>query len=127
MRGTISCGRVRWPIQPSLKSASPSESAAVSDPVRKIVVAGGGTAGWMWSSLLGRHFERQPVVITFVESSEIATVGVGEATVPAIREYFSAIGVDSYEVMAATQGTIKLGIEFEGWAHPGERFFHPFG
>jgi len=90
-------------------------------------VAGGGTAGWMMASLLGRHFERQPVVVTVVESSEIATVGVGEATVPAIREYFSEIGVDSYDVMRATQGTIKLGIEFEGWARPGERFFHPFG
>jgi tryptophan 7-halogenase len=110
-----------------LKNASLSEFAAVSDPVRKIVVAGGGTAGWMVASLLGRHFERQPVAITVVESSEIGTVGVGEATVPAIREYFQEIGIDAYEVMRATQGTIKLGIEFDGWARPGQVFFHPFG
>jgi hypothetical protein len=103
-----------------LKNASLSEFAAVSDPVRKIVVAGGGTAGWMVASLLGRHFERQPVAITVVESSEIGTVGVGEATVPAIREYFQEIGIDAYEVMRATQGTIKLGIEFDGWARPGQ-------
>jgi tryptophan halogenase len=81
----------------------------------------------MMAALLGRHFERQPVVITVVESSEIGTVGVGEATVPAIREYFREIGIDAYEVMRATQGTIKLGIEFDGWARPGQRFFHPFG
>jgi tryptophan 7-halogenase len=81
----------------------------------------------MMAALLGRHFERQAVAITVVESSEIGTVGVGEATVPAIREYFREIGIDAYEVMRATQGTIKLGIEFDGWARPGQLFFHPFG
>ena len=90
-------------------------------------MAGGGTAGWMMATLLGRHFERQPVAITVVESSEIGTVGVGEATVPAIREYFREIGVSDYEVMKATDGTVKLGIEFDGWAGVGSTFFHPFG
>jgi tryptophan halogenase len=110
-----------------LNSASLSEFAAVSEPVRKIVVAGGGTAGWMMAALLGRHFERQRVDITVVESSAIGSVGVGEATVPAILEYFREIGIDAYEVMRATQGTIKLGIEFDGWAGPDQLFFHPFG
>jgi tryptophan 7-halogenase len=110
-----------------LKNALRSEFAVVSERVRKIVVAGGGAAGWMMASLLGRHFERQPVIITVVESSQIGTVGVGEATVPAIHEYFREIGIDAYEVMRATQGTVKLGIEFDGWARPGRLFFHPFG
>jgi tryptophan halogenase len=96
-------------------------------PVRRVVVAGGGTAGWMMAALLGRHFERQPVAITVVESSDIGTVGVGEATVPAIRDYFREIGIDTYEVMRASQGTVKLGIEFAGWTRPGQAFFHPFG
>jgi len=99
----------------------------VAAPVRKIVIAGGGTAGWMTAALLGRHFQRQPVEITVVESSEIRSIGVGEATVPAIVEYFREVGLDPFEVMRASGATVKLGIEFEGWRREGESFFHPFG
>src|SRR6187402_3614633 len=96
-------------------------------PIRSIVIAGGGTAGWMAAATLARRFERHPITITVIESSAIGTVGVGEATVPGIRDYFRDIGSSATEVMQATNGTVKLGIEFDGWRHDGHRFFHPFG
>jgi tryptophan halogenase len=101
--------------------------ANTSQPVRSIVVAGGGTAGWMAATFLAARLEGQGVAITVVESSSIGTVGVGEATVPAIRDFFKAIGLHDFDVLRATGGTPKLGIAFDGWAGAGSRFFHPFG
>lgn len=98
-----------------------------NEPIRSILIAGGGTAGWMAANLLATRLRRLPIEITLVESPDIRTVGVGEATVPAIRDYFRAIGVTEAEVMQASQGTVKLGIEFCDWLSPGKRFFHPFG
>jgi len=95
--------------------------------LRSIVIAGGGTAGWMAASYLAKRLEGRNVRITVVESSAIGTVGVGEATVPGIRDFLRVLDVTEHEVMAATQGTAKLGIEFVDWKHPGTRFFHPFG
>ncbi|WP_240320888.1 tryptophan halogenase family protein [Sphingomonas crusticola] len=96
-------------------------------PIRSIVIVGGGTAGWMAAAALVGRFERQPIKITVVESPEIRTVGVGEATVPGIRDFFRDLGVSEAEVMRASQGTVKLGIDFVDWSAPGESFFHPFG
>ncbi len=95
-------------------------------PLSSVVILGGGTAGWMTAASLAKRFEHLPLDITLVESSDIATIGVGEATVPAIRDYISGLGLDIRDVMRATQGTVKLGIEFAGWKTPGHSFFHPF-
>jgi tryptophan halogenase len=100
---------------------------AAGQPIRSILIVGGGTAGWMAAALLERLLDRQPVSITLLESPDIRTVGVGEATVPAIRDYFREIGVSEAEVLREAKGTAKLGIEFRDWARPGESFFHPFG
>ncbi|WP_294331500.1 tryptophan halogenase family protein [uncultured Sphingomonas sp.] len=100
---------------------------AAGQPIRSILIVGGGTAGWMAAALLERLLDRQPVTITLLESPDIRTVGVGEATVPAIRDYFRAIGVTEADVLREAKGTAKLGIEFCDWARPGHRFFHPFG
>lgn len=95
--------------------------------IRSILIVGGGTAGWMAAALLAVRLSRLPISITLVESPDIRTVGVGEATVPAIRDYFRAIGVTEFDVMRAAQGTVKLGIEFQDWSRIGDSFFHPFG
>jgi len=98
-----------------------------SAPVRSVVIVGGGTAGWMTAASLSHHFNRLGVSITLIESSAVGTIGVGEATVPAIRRYFQSLGLSAFEVMKATNGTIKLAIEFDGWRHAGHSFMHPFG
>jgi tryptophan halogenase len=100
---------------------------AQSAPVRNVVIVGGGTAGWMTAASLAHHLGRLGVSITLVESSAVGTIGVGEATVPAIRRYFQSLGLDAFEVMKATRGTIKLAIEFDGWRREGHSFMHPFG
>ena len=104
-----------------------STSKAQSNPVRSVVIVGGGTAGWMTAASLAHRLQRLGVSITLVESSAVGTIGVGEATVPAIRRYFESLGLDTFAVMKATHGTIKLAIEFDGWRHEGHSFMHPFG
>ncbi len=95
--------------------------------IRQIVIVGGGTAGWMAAASFSHHFANNDVSITVVESTAIGIVGVGEATIPAIRDYYRGLGIDEFELMRATQATAKLGIEFENWSRPGESFIHPFG
>jgi tryptophan 7-halogenase len=107
----------------SLPGMSPSQRS----PVTSVVILGGGTAGWMTAASLLHRLGKLGVTVTLIESSQIGTIGVGEATVPAIKRYFESLGLDPFELMRATNGTIKLGIEFDGWRHEGHSFIHPFG
>ncbi|MEO5772948.1 MAG: tryptophan halogenase family protein [Sphingomicrobium sp.] len=95
-------------------------------PQRRIVVVGGGTAGWMTAAALAR-FCLPGHSVTLVESDEIGSVGVGEATIPTINAFNNALGLDEAEFMAATGATYKLGIAFEGWGKPDEGYVHAFG
>ena len=94
--------------------------------IRKVVIAGGGTAGWLAACALSHQF-RDRLDITLVESEQIGTVGVGESTVPPIRTFHRFLQIDEQEFLRAVAGTFKLSISFENWRRPGERYIHPFG
>lgn len=94
---------------------------------QKVVVVGGGTAGWMTATALVRLLGPTGVSVVVIESAAIGTVGVGEATLPQIRHFNRQLGLGEREMMARTGATIKLGIEFRDWGAPGESYIHPFG
>jgi tryptophan halogenase len=95
--------------------------------IRSVVIAGGGTAGWMAAAaLVDRFGSNRHTRITLVDSADIGTVGVGEATVPHIREFLKHLKINEVDFVKRTCGTFKLAIGFEGWAGEGTQFFHPF-
>jgi len=102
------------------------EKGSGGGPVRRIVIAGGGTAGWMAAAVLSRTLGKI-LDIKLVESDEIGTVGVGEATIPSLVHFHRLLDIGEQEFMAATQATFKLGISFEGWRAKGEDYIHSFG
>jgi tryptophan halogenase len=94
--------------------------------MQKILIVGGGTAGWMTAALFGKLFQGL-YDIELVESEQIATVGVGEATIPAIKKYNELVQLDEVQFMKRTQGTFKLGVQFVDWVRPGHSYIHGFG
>src|ERR1043165_5159150 len=99
--------------------------AKADQPVRKVTIVGGGTAGWMTAAVLSQWLSQ--VEIKLIESEEIGTIGVGEATIPHIRNLFALAGIDQLQMIKESKATFKLGIQFVDWGAPGETYIHGFG
>lgn len=100
-------------------------AAAIDQPVRSVTIIGGGTAGWMTAAALSQWMTK--VDIRLVESDEIGTIGVGEATIPHIRNFLALAGLDQLKMISESKATFKLGIQFIDWGAPGESYIHGFG
>ncbi|GGD84839.1 tryptophan halogenase [Tsuneonella deserti] len=95
--------------------------------IRRIVIVGGGTAGWMAAAALSRLKAGHDLSIELIESEQIGTIGVGEATIPPFVQFNKLLEIDEREMLAASKGTFKLGIQFVNWGKQGHNYFHPFG
>ena len=98
----------------------------MSRPARKVVILGGGTAGWMTAALLAKVLGRQ-IQIELVESDDIGIIGVGEATIPPIQQVNAVLGINEADFLRETKATIKLAIRFENWGELGDSYYHTFG
>lgn len=96
-----------------------------NDPVKRVTIVGGGTAGWMTAALLSRLLSQ--IDIKLIESEQIGTIGVGEATIPHIRNFWQLAGLDQFHMIKESQASFKLGIQFVDWGAPGESYIHGFG
>jgi tryptophan halogenase len=96
-------------------------------PIKRIAIVGGGTAGWMAASILARAFPGTGTMISVIESPDIGTVGVGEATIPPIVDLLRLLNINEADFVRHTQATYKLGIKFTDWRQIGESYWHPFG
>lgn len=94
--------------------------------IERVVIVGGGTAGWIAAAALSKLIG-PAVAITLIESDDIGTIGVGEATIPQLRRLNAVLDIDENAFVRATKGTFKLGIEFNNWGAVGERYLHTFG
>lgn len=95
--------------------------------IKKIVILGGGTSGWMAASMLAAHLKRELCEIELVESDDIGSIGVGESTIPPVVRLINSLGIDEQEFIRETQACYKLGIKFVDWRERNQSYFHPYG
>ena len=99
----------------------------MSSSVMKVVIVGGGSAGWMTAVALASLLSKKQVEVVVVESPDVASVGVGEATIPEIKLFNDLVGIDEIDFVINCQATYKLGIEFTNWGQKGHSYMHAFG
>ncbi len=95
--------------------------------IRKVVIVGGGSAGWICAAMAAHYFQASTVEVELIESEEIGTIGVGESTIPPFLQLIHSLGIDEQDFIQKTQASFKLAIRFENWRQKGEAYYHPFG